>query len=241
MGSRWDALIVDALDPERLGRWWAEVLDHRVESVSAAGGRGRPRRRRPSAADLPAPPGRQARQEPLHLDLRPDDLDGEIERLVNMGARHVDVGQPEDATWFVLADPEGNEFCILRTSGMTGGDGLRQGVPLAVATGLGLLTVAAGAFALYNVRQILVQVVIAVFVAVSLDPAVRLLIRRGVRRSVAVAVIVVLALLSSPGSSGRWCRRWSGRAATCCATSRNTCRSCPNGPGPTARWPTATG
>jgi predicted PurR-regulated permease PerM len=65
----------------------------------------------------------------------------------------------------------------------------------AVAAGLGLLTVAAGAFALYNVRQILVQVVIAVFVAVSLDPAVRLLIRRGVRRSVAVAVIVVLALL----------------------------------------------
>lgn len=64
----------------------------------------------------------------------------------------------------------------------------------AVAAGLGLLTVAAGAFALYNVRQILVQVVIAVFVAVSLDPAVRLLIRRGVRRSVAVAVIVVLAL-----------------------------------------------
>jgi predicted PurR-regulated permease PerM len=65
----------------------------------------------------------------------------------------------------------------------------------AVAAGLGLLTVAAGAFALYNVRQILVQVVIAVFVAVSLDPAVRLLIRRGVRRSIAVAVIVVLALL----------------------------------------------
>ena len=32
-----------------------------------------------------------------------------------MGARHVDVGQPEDASWIVLADPEGNEFCILRS------------------------------------------------------------------------------------------------------------------------------
>ncbi|MEU0555282.1 AI-2E family transporter [Dactylosporangium sp. NPDC006015] len=64
----------------------------------------------------------------------------------------------------------------------------------AVATGLGLLTVAAGAFALYNVRQILVQVAVAVFVAVSLDPAVRLLVRRGVRRPVAVAVIMVLAV-----------------------------------------------
>jgi predicted enzyme related to lactoylglutathione lyase len=50
----------------------------------------------------------------LHIDLRPDDQEAEIERLVNMGARHVDVGQPADATWVVLADPEGNEFCVLR-------------------------------------------------------------------------------------------------------------------------------
>ena len=37
-----------------------------------------------------------------------------MERLVNMGARHVDVGQGEEANWVVLADPEGNEFCVLR-------------------------------------------------------------------------------------------------------------------------------
>ncbi|GGM79530.1 AI-2E family transporter [Dactylosporangium sucinum] len=65
---------------------------------------------------------------------------------------------------------------------------------LGVAAGLGLLTVAGGAFALYSVRQVLVQVVIALFVAVSLDPAVRLLIRHGVRRSVAVAAILVVAV-----------------------------------------------
>ncbi|MET7402319.1 AI-2E family transporter [Dactylosporangium sp. NPDC005572] len=65
---------------------------------------------------------------------------------------------------------------------------------LSVAAGLGLLTVAAGAFALYSVRRVLVQVVIALFVAVSLDPAVRLLIRHGVRRSVAVAAILVVAV-----------------------------------------------
>jgi hypothetical protein len=50
----------------------------------------------------------------LHLDLRPDDQEAEVERLVNMGARHVDVGQGEAAGWVVLADPEGNEFCVLR-------------------------------------------------------------------------------------------------------------------------------
>ena len=84
----------------------------------------------------------------------------------------------------------------------SGGDGMTdfgRAYRWAVAAGLGLLTVAGGAFALYTVRQILVQVVIAVFVAVSLDPAVRLLIRRGVRRSVAVAVIVVLALVVLAG------------------------------------------
>jgi predicted PurR-regulated permease PerM len=68
-----------------------------------------------------------------------------------------------------------------------------------VAAGLGLLTVAAGAFAVYTVRQVLVQVIIALFIAVSLDPAVRLLIRHGVRRSVAVAAILVLALLILAG------------------------------------------
>ncbi|MDG6102152.1 VOC family protein [Dactylosporangium aurantiacum] len=115
MGSRWDALIVDALDPERLGRWWAEVLDHRVERVSpqevvvGSGLEGQPRLIFLRHADAKHAKNR------LHLDLRPDDLDAELERLVNMGARHVDVGQPDDAAWVVLADPEGNEFCILRT------------------------------------------------------------------------------------------------------------------------------
>ena len=115
MGSRWDALIVDALDPERLGRWWAEVLDHRVESVTpeevvvGPDVDGHPR-----LIFLRHPDAKNAKNR-LHLDLRPDDLDAEIERLVNMGARHVDVGQPDDAAWVVLADPEGNEFCILRT------------------------------------------------------------------------------------------------------------------------------
>jgi predicted PurR-regulated permease PerM len=65
----------------------------------------------------------------------------------------------------------------------------------AIAAGLGLLTVLAAAFAVYTVRQVLVQVVIALFIAVSLDPAVRWLIRRGVKRSVAVTVIFVLTLL----------------------------------------------
>ncbi|GLL08179.1 hypothetical protein GCM10017581_099390 [Dactylosporangium matsuzakiense] len=114
MGSRWYALIVDAVDPERLGRWWAEVLDHRVESASP--------REVVIGPDIDGHPrivfnlhdGEELPRNRLHLDLRPDDLDAELERLVNMGARHVDVAEPENAAWVMLADPEGNEFCIIR-------------------------------------------------------------------------------------------------------------------------------
>jgi hypothetical protein len=48
----------------------------------------------------------------LHIDLRPDDQEAEVERLVDMGARPADIGQG-DVSWVVLADPEGNEFCVL--------------------------------------------------------------------------------------------------------------------------------
>jgi hypothetical protein len=48
----------------------------------------------------------------LHLDFRPDDQQAEVERFIRVGARHVDIGQGK-RTWVVLADPEGNEFCVL--------------------------------------------------------------------------------------------------------------------------------
>jgi hypothetical protein len=52
----------------------------------------------------------------VHLDVAPnagDDQDNEVNRLLRLGARQVDVGQGDDATWVVLADPEDNEFCVL--------------------------------------------------------------------------------------------------------------------------------
>jgi hypothetical protein len=50
----------------------------------------------------------------VHLDLRPDDQAAEVARLEGFGARRVDVGQGPEVSWVVLADPEGNEFCVLR-------------------------------------------------------------------------------------------------------------------------------
>jgi hypothetical protein len=53
----------------------------------------------------------------LHLDFRPDDRDREVERMLALGATRADVGQGEES-WVVLADPEGNEFCILSAPGV---------------------------------------------------------------------------------------------------------------------------
>lgn len=50
-----------------------------------------------------------------HPDLRTDgDVDAEVERLVALGARRVDIGQADTDPFVVLADPEDNEFCVLR-------------------------------------------------------------------------------------------------------------------------------
>jgi hypothetical protein len=114
MGSRWYSLVVDAFDPGRLGRWWAEVLDYRIkvdtpdEVAIVPADEGHPLLLFVKVADAKSGKNR------LHLDLTPDDRDAEVERLVNMGARHVDIGQGDDVPWVVLADPEGNEFCVLR-------------------------------------------------------------------------------------------------------------------------------
>ena len=52
----------------------------------------------------------------LHLDFRPADQDAEVQRLLGLGATRADIGQG-DVSWVVLADPEGNEFCVLSGRG----------------------------------------------------------------------------------------------------------------------------
>ena len=69
----------------------------------------------PGMVFVPVPEGKTVKNR-LHIDLAPhtsQDRDAEIARLVERGATVTDVGQPGDVTWTVLADPEGNEFCVL--------------------------------------------------------------------------------------------------------------------------------
>lgn len=110
MGSRWCAVVVDSTDPGRLARWWAEVLNYRIlsegpDDVMIGIDDGAPRLHFTSTA------GARTGTNALRLELTPDDRDAEVERLVNMGARHVDSGS-DGSAWTVLADPEGNVFCV---------------------------------------------------------------------------------------------------------------------------------
>jgi catechol-2,3-dioxygenase len=119
MGSRWCTVVVDAMDPNRLARWWAEVLDFRLLR-EAAGEVVIGRDGSPQLLFTLAPHAKTDKSR-LHIELDPDDRDAELERLLDMGARHVEAGAPGagrggGAAWIVLADPEGNEFCVLSTS-----------------------------------------------------------------------------------------------------------------------------
>lgn len=127
MTSRFTELVVDCHDPERLAAFWCEVLGFKVidrgvgkveigswvptvEEVRA-------RQMPPTLVFIRVPEGRSVRKNRLHLDVSPIDgsTEDEVSRLLGLGATLTDVGQGPDRTWEVMADPEGNEFCVLRS------------------------------------------------------------------------------------------------------------------------------
>ncbi|NAS25721.1 VOC family protein [Herbidospora sp. NEAU-GS84] len=126
MTSRFTELTIDCHDPERLAAFWCEVLDFKVidrgegkveigsweptvEQVLA-------RQMPPTLQFIRVPEGKTVKNR-LHLDVSPIDrsTDDEVTRLLGLGAVRRDLGQGPDRSWVVMADPEGNEFCVLRT------------------------------------------------------------------------------------------------------------------------------
>jgi len=112
-------LDIDAADPDRLATFWQEALGWRrthdePDEVALEPPAG-------SICDGVVPdllfllvPEGKAVKNRLHLDLRPDDQGVEVARLEGLGASRIDIGQGSDVGWVVMADPEGNEFCVLR-------------------------------------------------------------------------------------------------------------------------------
>jgi hypothetical protein len=121
--SKFTELGIDCADPTALARFWCAVLAYEVQHeddatvtigsplVQEAGSRRGPVP--PTLTFARVPEGKTVKNR-LHLDVNPTDMsqDLEVRRLLDLGARHADVGQG-DASWIVLADPEGNEFCVL--------------------------------------------------------------------------------------------------------------------------------
>ena len=117
MGLRIGALIVDSHDPGRLARFWAEALDWVISQDHDPEWVIEPRegsREDCVVADLLfiKVPEVKTIKNRLHFDLRPADQSAEVARLERLGASRVDVGQSTGRNWVVMADPEGNEFCV---------------------------------------------------------------------------------------------------------------------------------
>ena len=120
MACRITELVLDAHDPDLLARFWCTVLgyveldrvDGSIEIGPPEAGFGGPqptivfdRTDEPKSGKLR-----------LHIDVNATDRDqeAELDRLLAAGARRADIGQTGNESWHVLADPEGNEFCLLR-------------------------------------------------------------------------------------------------------------------------------
>ena len=112
MGLRFSEICIDAHDIDALAAWWSSVLGWPAEPTDdgdvilrAPAGSG------PDWLFLAVPDDKVVKNR-IHFDFTPEDQQAEADRVLALGARHVDIGQGEQ-TWVVLADPEGNEFCIL--------------------------------------------------------------------------------------------------------------------------------
>ncbi|MFZ3554768.1 VOC family protein [Streptomyces sp. BH055] len=126
MTSRFTELTVDCHDPEGLARFWCAVLDFKVidrsEDKVEIGSweptieEVRARQMPPTLVFIRVPEGKAVKNR-LHLDVSPIDrsTEDEANRLLALGATKVDVGQGPGRSWVVMADPEGNEFDVVRT------------------------------------------------------------------------------------------------------------------------------
>ncbi|MBN6053726.1 VOC family protein [Nonomuraea sp. RK-328] len=120
MACRITELVLDCRDPERLAAFWCEVLGYvvleRIDGAVEIGPEGTGVGGLQPTLVLSPSEDPKVGKLPLHIDVNATDRDqdAELERLLAVGARRADVGQTGEESWYVLADPEGNEFCLLR-------------------------------------------------------------------------------------------------------------------------------
>jgi len=120
MTIRIQCLCIDTTDPARLAAFWRDALGWRQTHADEDGvaleppAGSREDGVAPDLLFLRVPEAKTGPKNRLHIDLRPEDQAADVARLEALGARRADVGQGPEATWVVLTDPDGNEFCVLR-------------------------------------------------------------------------------------------------------------------------------
>lgn len=118
---RIQCITIDAHDLKKVATFWAAALDWKItfedeneislELLDESPEVGRI----PDILFIKVPDDKVVKNR-LHLDLRPQDQATEVSRLESLGAKKIEIGQSDydGTTWVVMADPEGNEFCVLR-------------------------------------------------------------------------------------------------------------------------------
>lgn len=121
MACRFTELVIDCHDHHLMGDFWSEVLGYHVTERSDGPEHYYVQIEGPAGAGptilVVRTPDEKTTKNRLHIDVNATDgdQDAEVERILALGATKVDIGQREP-TWVVLADPEGNEFCVLRST-----------------------------------------------------------------------------------------------------------------------------
>lgn len=117
MSAVFSELAIDAHDVRKQARFWCDVLgwdvlDEEGDDFAEIGRAGK----MPTIAFVRVPEAKTIKNR-VHIDVSPVDReqDAEVERILGLGATRVDVGQGDEVSWVVLADLEGNEFCVLKT------------------------------------------------------------------------------------------------------------------------------
>jgi hypothetical protein len=111
MALRWQNIVIDCTDPLLVASFWSEALGLELHGPDEGDWWIEPGDGSPDILFLHVPEGKSVKDR-IHLDLRPDDQAAEVERLISLGARRIDIGQG-NVSWVVMADPEANEFCVL--------------------------------------------------------------------------------------------------------------------------------
>jgi catechol 2,3-dioxygenase-like lactoylglutathione lyase family enzyme len=121
MACRFTELVIDCHDHAMLGAFWSRVLGYDVTDQSDGPEDHYVELQGPDGAGptilVVRTPDRKVGKNRLHIDVNATDRSQaeEVERIIALGATPADIGQGEQ-TWVVLADPEGNEFCVLRST-----------------------------------------------------------------------------------------------------------------------------